>query len=203
MIIAATSSQALGRKATCGDAIKELIIRPLGLEHSFTGNEMTFDEEGKVKVIDRSDVEVAQGYDSNHGKANPSIVFRRCIATSGIYSTPSDICKFANAFFSDKTRVEGGLFDNPRTIEMRDSRPVLSKKDEFYAAEYEAYQDKDGSVVKLHGAFTQGFFGWMGYKNGRSACCLVSCVNKSIAPTTKITNSTATEFNTKTLEKKL
>ncbi len=201
MIISATSSQALGRKATCGETIKELIIRPLGLEHSFTQDEMTYDEDGKVKVADRPDIEVAQGYDSNDGKAHPSLVFRRCIATSGIYSTPSDICKFADAFFSNKTRVEGGLFDNPKTIEMRDSRPVITKKDEFYAAGYEAYQDRDGSLVKLHGAFTQGFFGWMGYKNGRSACCLVSCVNKSIAPTTEIRNSTATEFHAETFEK--
>ena len=104
MIIAATSSQALGRKATCGETIKELIIRPLGLEHSFTQDEMTYDEDGKVKVVDRPDIEVAQGYDSNDGKAHPSLVFRRCIATSGIYSTPSDICKFADAFFSNKTR---------------------------------------------------------------------------------------------------
>lgn len=198
MIISATSSQALGRKATCGETIKELIIRPLGLEHSFTQDEMTYDEDGKVKVADRPDIEVAQGYDSNDGKAHPSLVFRRCIATSGIYSTPSDICKFADAFFSNKTRVEGGLFDNPK---MRDSRPVITKKDEFYAAGYEAYQDKDGSLVKLHGAFTQGFFGWMGYKNGRSACCLVSCVNKSIAPTTEIRNSMATEFHAETFEK--
>jgi CubicO group peptidase (beta-lactamase class C family) len=201
MIIAATSSQALGRKATCGETIKELIIRPLGLEHSFTQDEMTYDEDGKVKVVDRPDIEVAQGYDSNDGKAHPSLVFRRCIATSGIYSTPSDICKFADAFFSNKKRVEGGLFDNPKTIEMRDSRPVITKKDEFYAAGYEAYQDRDGSLVKLHGAFTQGFFGWMGYKNGQSACCLVSCVNNSIAPTPEITNSAVTELRTKTLGK--
>jgi CubicO group peptidase (beta-lactamase class C family) len=201
MIISATSSRALGRKATCGETIKELIIQPLGLEHSFTGDEMTFDEERKVKVADRPDVEVAQAYDSNDGKAHPSLVFRRCIATSGIYSTPSDICKFANAFFSDQTRGKGGLFDNPKTIEMRDSRKVTTKGNEFYAAGYEAYQDKDGSLVKLHGAFTQGFFGWMGYKNGLSACCLVSCVNKSIVPTTEITNSTASKLDAETLGK--
>jgi CubicO group peptidase (beta-lactamase class C family) len=200
MIIAATSSGAFDRKATCGETIKELIIKPLGLEHSFVQDEMIF-EGDIVKVATRPGIEVAQGYDSNDGKAHPSLVFRRCIATSGIYSTPSDICKFADAFFSNKTRVEGGLFDKQRTIEMRDSRPVLTKKDEFYAAGYEVYQDRDGSLVKLHGAFTQGFFGWMGYKNGRSACCLVSCVNKSIAPTTEITNSTATEFHAETFGK--
>lgn len=178
MIIAAAGSAALEKRVTCGGMIRDLVIDKLDLKQTFTQDQMVFDGE-KVKVDTRPDIEVAEAYDSNNGKPHPSLVFRRAIATSGIYSTPQDVCKFAEAFFSDKT----GLFEKLQTVIERDLRPIQIEPEKFYYAGYETYNESDGTLVKLHGAQTQGFFGWLGYRNDKAACCLVSCSNRGITST--------------------
>lgn len=178
MIIAAVGSAAYGKEMKCGEIVRELIFDRLNLHHSFTQDQMEF-ANGKVQVINHPNQSVAQAYDAMpDGKIHPSLVFRRALATSGIYSTPEDLCNFASAFFSNKTFAEGGLFDKSDTIKIRDSEPVkINDRGDFYAIGYEAYSDKE-VVTKLHGAETAGFFGWLGYREGKVACCLINCRNK-------------------------
>ncbi|NBV06138.1 MAG: class A beta-lactamase-related serine hydrolase [Proteobacteria bacterium] len=195
MIISASASAISGIKIKCGEVVKELVIDRLALGFTFTQDQMAFDGK-KVHVIDRHEIDVAQAYDNNQGKAYPSLVFRRAIATSGIYSNPTDLCKFADAFFSNKIFSKGGLFDEEQTIAARDSSKVETKPEEFYAAGYEAYKEKDGTLVRFHGAETQGFFGWLGNKNNQSACCLTSCVNRQITRP-EISQASAEQFKNK------
>ncbi len=187
MIISAVGSHELECHITCGDMMREMVIDRLNLNHTFTPGQMIYDsEDEKVKVATRPDITVSQAYDSNKGAPHPSLVFRRAIATSGIYSTPQDLCQFAEKFFGDEIFTEGGLFEKPETVAARDSIKISTdEKDpnKYYAAGYEAYKEADGTEVKLHGAQTQGYFGWLGYRNDRSACCLTSCCNREIART--------------------
>jgi CubicO group peptidase (beta-lactamase class C family) len=189
MIISATASDVDKNIVSCGQMMREMVIDRLKMNNSFTSDQMGFDKNGRVILTENSNQKIARGYDCNYdGNLTESLVFRRCIATSGIYSNPLDLCKFAKAAFSNKTFKEGGLFDDQKTIGLQNSFSVVQVENG------KEKQDKQGSdnygigfmfwinsnrenKLQYHGARTAGYSGWIGYRNGGAACCLVSCQN--------------------------
>ncbi|MBU6339282.1 MAG: serine hydrolase [Rickettsiales bacterium] len=189
MIISATASDCRKTVVSCGQMMREMVIDRLGMDHTFTSDQIGFDEHGRVMITGKPDQKIARGYDCNYdGNLTESLVFRRCIATSGIYSTPLDLCKFAKAAFSNKTFSEGGLFKKPETIAMQNSFSVVQIEDgkpkinaqgsDNYGIGFMFWINNEGTnKLQYHGARTAGYSGWIGYRNGAASCCLVSCQN--------------------------
>ncbi len=203
MLISAIASDASkkagGDIVTCGQAMRDLVIKPLGMTRTFTSDQLKLGGEERVEVDGFPDQKIARGYDCNYdGKITESLVFHRCIATSGTYSTPLDLCRFVRAVFSNKTSTEGGFFEKTETIKLQQSHEVLQvevkrnedgivverveKKDDKgsdnYGVGFMFWVNPDGgNKLQYHGARTAGYSGWIGYRNGKAACCLVSCQN--------------------------
>ncbi len=175
MLISAVASEAKQKVVECGDVMQELIIKRLGLEKTFTSHQVSL-VGGKAKIINFPEQEIAQTYTCSYeGELRPSLVFRRCIATSAIYSNPTDLCKFAQAAFSEKTFADGGLFEKQETIDMRNQEQfsVTTGDGEFYKVGYAV-----SAGIKCHmGATTGGYSSWLGYKDGKAACCVISAQN--------------------------
>lgn len=174
MIISAIGSDEAKEKVLCGEVIREMVIDRLELPHTFTPDQMRIGENG-IYVEGRPDQLVAQGFDcGSNGDLHYSKVFRRCIATSGIYSNPRDLCKFAKEFFS------GRLFENPETFALLDDprfQVPTNDKGDYYGIGHEAYH-VNGVATKFHGGRTAGYFNWLGWREKEGeACCLTGCEN--------------------------
>lgn len=189
MIISATASSCRETVVSCGQMMREMVIGRIGMDHTFTSDQIGFDQYGRVMVMGKPDQKIARGYDCNYdGNLTESRVFRRCIATSGVYSTPLDLCKFAKAIFGNKVFAEGGLFEKPETIDLQnsfsvvqieDGKPKINKQgSDNYGIGFMFWVNNEGAnKLQYHGARTAGYSGWIGYRNGNASCCLVSCQN--------------------------
>lgn len=185
MIISAIASNQAQEKVLCGQLMREMVIGKLGLEHTFTPDLMYFDDaSGMIKVLERPDQLVAQGFDCEEsGCLHTSQVFRRVIGTSGIYSTSQDLLRFYAAFF------DGSLFEQPQTFALLDDphfkTRINGNEGDYYGIGHEAYRNQNGIITKFHGGRTAGYFNWIGFRedekgreNGRKvACCLTACQN--------------------------
>jgi CubicO group peptidase (beta-lactamase class C family) len=189
MIVSAVASDCKKRVVSCGQMMREMVIDRLDMNHTFASDQIGFDEYGRAMVVGKPDQKIARGYDCNYdGTLTESRVFRRCISTSGIYSTPLDLCKFAKATFSNRIFAEGGLFEKPETIDLQNSFSVVQVEDgkpkinaqgsDNYGIGFMFWINNEGAnKLQYHGARTAGYSGWIGYRNGNAACCLVSCQN--------------------------
>jgi CubicO group peptidase (beta-lactamase class C family) len=88
--------------------LREQIIDPLELTHTFTPDQMSV-EANDVVVRGQEDIHVAQGYDYYCGKITTGQDFNCDVASGGIYSSAADVAKFYRGVASEEIFRE-----NPR-----------------------------------------------------------------------------------------
>lgn len=177
-----------GEEVKCGEVMRELVIERLAMNDTFTPDQISFDAEaGKVVVSEDKDRKIARGYAYYDDNLVESRVFQRCISCSGIYSTPVDVCKFFQAFFSDKLYADGGLFDEAGTIALKNSGGVVIRRDEDtqettnYEIGFLTLKDNLGNNKRFcHAGSTVGFSGWAVYQDGKTSCCIMN--TQSLTP---------------------
>lgn len=83
------------------EIVRQQVIQPLGLTHTFMGDEM-MTEGGQVKVKNRADIRVAQGRDYFQGKVTTGQDFNYDVAAGGAYSSAVDVAKFYRAVANEE-----------------------------------------------------------------------------------------------------
>ncbi len=188
MVVSAIASSARQKATSFGEMNRELVIDRLNLKQTFTSDQVALID-GETKIKDAPKQEVAQGYPcKSDGTLTKAQGFRRCMSTSAMYSSPSELCKFASRVFGDKVFSDGGLFEKQATIDLRNSHKVQywenGKLSEgvLYGIGYVIYENQDGYEVRTHGAQTNGYCGRLSFRvsDGKVSCCLV--VSEQLTP---------------------
>ena len=188
MVVSAIASSSRGKTVSFGEITRELVIDRLNLKQTFTSDQIALID-GEVKIKDAPEQEVAQGYPcKSDGTLTKAQGFRRCMSTSAMYSSTSELCKFAPRVFGDKVFIEGGLFEKQTTIDLRNSFKVQYYEDgkpivgTLYGIGYMIYENQDGHEVRTHGAQTNGYCGRLSFRvdDGKASCCLV--VSEQLTP---------------------
>ena len=175
MIVSSIASNQANRIVKYGEVVRDLVVEPLGLRHTFTPDQM-HEIDGKVVVASREDLRVAQAKDFNPelGQLIPSRVFCRSIGgATALYSTPSDVCEFFSNF------CEGKLFSSEFFSPLY--RVECGKPNEYYGIGHFVYQEEGAPPKIFHGATTVGFFGHVRYDAlvQKAACVLNATQNLS------------------------
>lgn len=172
-----------GDIVSCQTMIKTMVIDRLKMTNTFTPDQISL-QNGRTVVTDFPERKIARGFVYNDGNLAETRNFLRCISCAAVYSTPSDMCKFVTALFSDKTFADGGLFKKESTIKLHNSAKVeqLEKGvhvrnevgDYYYGIGFKFIETPDGSKIKYHTGATIGFPGWSGCKDGKAVSCLMN-----------------------------
>ncbi len=172
-----------GDIVSCQNMMKEMVINKLGMTNTFTPDQISLQNDQAV-VTDFPERKIARGFVYNDDGLSETRNFLRCISCAAVYSTPSEMCKFVKALFSDKTFANGGLFEQESTISLHNSARVEQFEngvhvrnavgDYYYGIGFKFIETPDGNKIKYHTGATIGFPGWSGCKDGKAVSCLMN-----------------------------
>ena len=159
--------------------VRKLVLDKVRLEHTFTTDQIEASGNGADRTLavnGRPELSIAQAQDYAAGKEQRAQLYRYfALGDGGLCSSPDDLTKFGQAFFSDKPGES--LFDNPETQAVRDQRTQKkADKPYYYAMGHSVETDGDSKIVSrghpggefgYHSALTQSGDGTT------SAVCMV------------------------------
>ncbi len=133
-IIELVVSAAQDHKIGFSEIVKEQIIAPLGLHHSFMNDEVAL-KDGHVVVKSHPEIVVAQGFDYFDGKVQVGQDFNYDCAAGGIYASAQDVAIFYQALIDGTLLGEKAgqiFFDEKNFVNSDDTRNTAEKRAEGY-----------------------------------------------------------------------